>query len=163
MSLFSQLIKLSLYFLYHLINGLYVECGFGHGLKLESCIHWRNSIDQPTHSLQGWSKKQIVIYLKTLKSFFLPSPLSHIVKFCCYWLVTVLLRNSWSPILGMGCRCQSPKFQTFSIMSLGEAKLQQIFALEFPQNCQSDKQKRPGVHSCSYQANSRSLGNTVTV
>ena len=95
------------------------------------------------------------------------SPLSYIV------IGFVVSRWSWCfcAILGapfleraVGARPQSS--QPFSIVSLGEAKLQQIFAHEFPQIAQVTDRKDPTFTLAiifQYQTNSRSLENTETI
>ena len=94
-------------------------------------------------------------------TFPLKLALSHIVKFCSGWLVMVFPRVSRSPILGMGCRRQIPKFPTIFDNESQRSKTATDFSFAFPLNCPSNKQKRPDVHSCRYQANSQNLENTV--
>ena len=72
------------------------------------------------------------------------SPLSYIVKFCCCCLVTVFPRSFWSPILGMGCRCQSPKFPTiFDCESQRSKTATDFSALEFPEIAQMTSRRDP--------------------
>ena len=112
--------------------------------------------------LRKWKQVLNLVYLGM--TFPPKLALCHLfAKFCCYWLVSVFPCHFWNPILGMGCRCQSPKFPRIFDCESQRSKTATDFCTWVPPYCPSDKQKRPDVRSCSYQANSRNLENTVTI